>query len=197
MGLFNRKGDDGPSPPSTKYEDKHASEFNVATQGIEEMVDPTTRLHRGLKARQVTMIAIGGAIGTGLVIGTGSALANAGPGSIFISYSVVGFIVWIVMCCLGEMAAWLPLESGFTGSVSFPYPHPFMFCNTTPILLERRGMANYGLGTLNGSAILLWALRWATRTGLNTSLLPPTSLPPLHLSYNTGFLEKKSIRGSL
>ena len=40
--------------------------------------DPSTELHRGLKARQVSMIAIGGAIGTGLIIGTGSALAKAG-----------------------------------------------------------------------------------------------------------------------
>jgi yeast amino acid transporter len=74
-----------------------------------------TRLHRGLKARHITMIAIGGAIGTGLIIGTGSALARAGPGSIFISYSITGFIVYLVMCALGEMAAWLPLSSGFTG----------------------------------------------------------------------------------
>jgi amino acid transporter len=74
-----------------------------------------TRLHRGLKARQITMIAIGGAIGTGLIIGTGSALARAGPGSIFISYTFIGFIVFLVMAALGEMAAWLPLSSGFTG----------------------------------------------------------------------------------
>ena len=53
--------------------------------------------------------------GTGLIIGTGQALARAGPGSIFISYTVVGFIVYLVMCALGEMAAWLPLSSGFTG----------------------------------------------------------------------------------
>jgi amino acid transporter len=37
-----------------------------------------TELHRGLKARHITMIAIGGAIGTGLIIGTGKALATAG-----------------------------------------------------------------------------------------------------------------------
>ncbi|RAL15155.1 dicarboxylic amino acid permease agtA [Aspergillus homomorphus CBS 101889] len=72
-------------------------------------------LHRALKARHITMIAIGGAIGTGLVIGTGSALAKAGPASILISYSIVGLVVYMVMCGLGEMAAWLPLPSGFTG----------------------------------------------------------------------------------
>lgn len=37
-----------------------------------------TALHRGLKSRHITMIAIGGAIGTGLIIGTGAALARAG-----------------------------------------------------------------------------------------------------------------------
>ncbi|KAJ5733741.1 Dicarboxylic amino acid permease [Penicillium malachiteum] len=72
-------------------------------------------LHRALKARHITMIAIGGAIGTGLIIGTGEALAKAGPAAILIAYGWVGFIVYLVMCALGEMAAWLPLPSGFTG----------------------------------------------------------------------------------
>jgi len=61
------------------------------------------------------MIAIGGAIGTGLIIGTGAALARGGPAAIFITYSIAGFMVYLVMCALGEMAAWLPLSSGFTG----------------------------------------------------------------------------------
>ncbi|KAK5072556.1 amino acid transporter [Lithohypha guttulata] len=74
-----------------------------------------TALHRGLKARHITMIAIGGAIGTGLIIGTGAALARAGPGSVFIAYTMVGFLVYLVMAALGEMAAWLPMSSGFTG----------------------------------------------------------------------------------
>ncbi|RPA86089.1 amino acid permease [Ascobolus immersus RN42] len=72
-------------------------------------------LHRGLKSRHITMIAIGGAVGTGLIIGTGKALAKAGPLSILISYTLVGFLVYLVMCALGEMATWLPMSSGFTG----------------------------------------------------------------------------------
>ena len=117
MGIFNRKGREdtslslSPSPPAS--DDKHV--HTIGSNDVGHQDAENTRLHRGLKARQVTMIAIGGAIGTGLIIGTGSALANAGPGSILISYTIVGFIVWIVMCCLGEMATWLPLESGFTG----------------------------------------------------------------------------------
>ncbi len=64
------------------------------------------------------MIAIGGAIGTGLIIGTGKALATSGPGSIFIAYTMIGFLVFLVMAALGEMAAWLPMASGFTGYAS-------------------------------------------------------------------------------
>ncbi|KAI0011755.1 putative amino acid permease [Xylariaceae sp. FL0662B] len=89
---------------------------NSHIRGIETSAE--TALHRGLKARHITMIAIGGAIGTGLIIGTGKALAQAGPGSIFISYSVVGIIVFLVMAALGEMAAWLPMSAGFTGYAS-------------------------------------------------------------------------------
>ncbi|RYP47408.1 hypothetical protein DL768_006523 [Monosporascus sp. mg162] len=88
----------------------------VHIRGLE--TSAATSLHRGLKARHITMIAIGGAIGTGLIIGTGKALAQAGPGSIFISYSVVGFVVFLVMAALGEMAAWLPMSAGFTGYAS-------------------------------------------------------------------------------
>ena len=45
----------------------------------------------------------------------GGALAKAGPASIFIGYSLVGFLCFLVMAALGEMAAWLPLPSGFSG----------------------------------------------------------------------------------
>ncbi|KAL5332903.1 amino acid permease/ SLC12A domain-containing protein [Aspergillus crustosus] len=85
-----------------------------AEKGILE-VSQENELHRALKARHITMIAIGGAIGTGLIIGTGSALQRAGPGAILISYAFMGFIVYLVMCGLGEMATWLPRSSGFTG----------------------------------------------------------------------------------
>ena len=111
-GQYNEKdqyyvADDSGSP-------NHGTPAHI--RGLE--TDPDTMLHRGLRARHITMIAIGGAIGTGLIIGTGKALAQAGPGSILISYSIVGFLVFIVMAGLGEMAAWLPMSAGFTGYAS-------------------------------------------------------------------------------
>lgn len=97
------------------YSEKDASSDKVHQQPIGHESSAGTALHRGLKARHITMIAIGGAIGTGLIIGTGAALARAGPGSVFIAYTIIGYVVFLVMSALGEMAAWLPMSSGFTG----------------------------------------------------------------------------------
>ncbi|KAJ6630751.1 dicarbixylic amino acid permease [Mycena sp. CBHHK59/15] len=73
------------------------------------------RLHRGLKARQISMIALGGAVGTGLIIGSGTALTRGGPLGIFLGYGFVGFVCYLVMVALGEMAAYLPHSKGFAG----------------------------------------------------------------------------------
>lgn len=76
------------------------------------------KLKKDLKSRHITMIAIGGALGTGLVIGTSNALYTAGPGSVLICYSLVGGIVYFVMSALGEMASFIPLPEGFAGYAS-------------------------------------------------------------------------------
>lgn len=64
-------------------------------------------------------------MGTGLIIGTGSGLARAGPAPILITYSLVGFVVYLVLGALGEMATWIPLASGFAG-YSSRYVDPAM-----------------------------------------------------------------------
>jgi amino acid transporter len=121
MAIWNRKKSEELTPPPTTYADEAKSDYVPGTEkhgehhDVPVAVDPETKLQRGLKARHITMIAIGGAIGTGLIIGTGAALARAGPASILISYTFVGFLVFIVMAALGEMAAWLPMGDGFAG----------------------------------------------------------------------------------
>ncbi|QPH05397.1 hypothetical protein C2857_003154 [Epichloe festucae Fl1] len=114
------KGDGNGSDPE-KAGVQHNQYEGAEIRGLE--TNPETMLHKGLKARHITMIAIGGALGTGLIVGTGKALAQAGPASLFISYTFVGLLVFIVMACLGEMAAWLPLSAGFTGYAT-RYCHP-------------------------------------------------------------------------
>jgi len=70
-------------------------------------------LHRSLSSRQVQMIAIAGTIGTGLFLGTGRALAQGGPATMLICYSVVGFVVYITLLLLGEMATQYPVAGEF------------------------------------------------------------------------------------
>ena len=72
-----------------------------------------SNLQRGLSARQVQMIAIGGTIGTGLFLGTGRSLAEGGPASMLICYTVVGFIVYVTLLLLGEMATQYPVAGSF------------------------------------------------------------------------------------
>ncbi|CAI7589567.1 unnamed protein product [Penicillium glandicola] len=79
---------------------------------------PTQQLRREFKSRQVSMIAIAGALGTGLIIGTGTALSRGGPGSLLIAYTITGAVIYFVMTALGEMASFLPMEKGFNGYAS-------------------------------------------------------------------------------
>lgn len=82
------------------------------------------RLNRGLSARQVQMIAIGGTIGTGLFLGTGSSLATGGPASMLIASAISGGIIFVTMLSLGEMAAFVPVAGSFctfAGCVLFYY----------------------------------------------------------------------------
>ncbi|KZT08438.1 uncharacterized protein LAESUDRAFT_723957 [Laetiporus sulphureus 93-53] len=70
-------------------------------------------LHRGLSARQVSMIAIAGTIGTGLFLGTGRSLAQGGPASMLICYGFIGAIVYVTLLLLGEMATQYPVAGSF------------------------------------------------------------------------------------
>ena len=70
-------------------------------------------LQRLLKPRQMNMIAIGGAIGTGLFVATGSSISTAGPGGSMIAYAVIGMAVYFVMTALGEMATYRPVPGAF------------------------------------------------------------------------------------
>lgn len=59
-------------------------------------------LKRGLSARHLQLIAIGGAIGTGLFFGSGKLISLVGPSVIFV-YMIIGFVLFFVMRALGEL----------------------------------------------------------------------------------------------
>ncbi|KAF2474691.1 amino acid permease [Lindgomyces ingoldianus] len=71
-------------------------------------------LARKLKGRHLQMIAIGGSIGTGLFVGSGSALAKGGPASLVISYCLVGIMLYCTVHALGEMAVLFPVAGSFS-----------------------------------------------------------------------------------
>ncbi|KAF5594023.1 amino acid transporter AAT family [Fusarium subglutinans] len=66
-------------------------------------------LERKLESRHIQFIALGGAIGTGLFLGIGRALTQAGPLSLLLGYSISGAAIFCMMQSLGEMCTWLPL----------------------------------------------------------------------------------------
>src|SRR5258707_13568206 len=68
--------------------------------------------HKGLKPRQLQMIAIGGAIGTGLFLGAGARLVKAGPG-LFLVYAVCGIFVFLILRALGELVLHRPASGSF------------------------------------------------------------------------------------
>ncbi|CAF3286058.1 unnamed protein product [Rotaria socialis] len=61
----------------------------------------------------MTMIALGGTIGTGLFLASGQALASSGPAGVLVSYVIVSIMVYFVMTSLGELATHLPISGSF------------------------------------------------------------------------------------
>ena len=72
-----------------------------------------TKLKRGLKNRHIQMIALGGAIGTGLFYGSAESIALVGP-AILLAYLLGGFIIYLIMTMMGEMSTHEPVAGAFS-----------------------------------------------------------------------------------
>ena len=73
-----------------------------------------TEVKRALKPRHVSMIALGGTIGTGLFVGIATPLSLSGPVGSLIAYIFMGTVVYFVTQSLGEMATFIPVTSSIT-----------------------------------------------------------------------------------
>lgn len=73
-----------------------------------------TSLKKTLKSKHITMISLGGTIGTGLFLASGGAISQAGPGGTLVAYAFIGVMVYFLMTSLGEMAAYMPSSGSFS-----------------------------------------------------------------------------------
>ncbi|MDP4091623.1 MAG: amino acid permease, partial [Bacillota bacterium] len=76
---------------------------------MQSVLKKSEGLQRGMKSRHVMMIAVGGTIGTGLFLGSGYVLQEAGPGGALAAYIVGGILMYIMMMCLGELVVAMPV----------------------------------------------------------------------------------------
>ncbi|WP_175651069.1 amino acid permease [Pseudomonas sp. Marseille-P9899] len=79
---------------------------------MQDQITPE-RLHRGLKNRHIQLIALGGAIGTGLFLGIAQTIQMAGP-SVLLGYAIAGIIAFFIMRQLGEMVVEEPVSGTFS-----------------------------------------------------------------------------------
>ncbi|PKY05709.1 hypothetical protein P168DRAFT_309945 [Aspergillus campestris IBT 28561] len=97
--------------PSATVQDEETVPMEADSAPVDAFSEP---LQRKLKSRHLQMIAIGGIIGPGLLVGSGNAFSEGGPAGVLISFSLVGIIVYFVMQSLGEMATAIPVTGSFT-----------------------------------------------------------------------------------
>lgn len=76
-------------------------------------------LDRGLHQRHISLIALAGAIGTGLFLGLGSSIQTAGPLGALFAYATIGLVVCAVQFALGEVTALLPVTGSFVRHAEF------------------------------------------------------------------------------
>ncbi|KAI0551526.1 amino acid permease-like protein [Xylaria curta] len=77
-------------------------------------IDPDSGVKRGLKTRHLSMMALAGIIGPGLLVGTGAALAQGGPASLIIGFGVIGIVAFSIMQSVGELTTLYPSGGAFT-----------------------------------------------------------------------------------
>lgn len=113
--MFNHKAGDGYAAdphPADGLADYEAAGSNPEHASA-SAVDPDSGVKRGLKNRHLSMMALAGIIGPGLLIGAGGALANGGPASLLIGFGVIGIIAFAIMQSLGEITTIFPGGGSF------------------------------------------------------------------------------------
>lgn len=83
--MYSPKPEDS-DPPMAPLDDTDQDDFRS--------IDPESGVKRGLKTRHLSMMALAGIIGPGLLVGSGGALSSGGPASLLIGFGVIGIIAF-------------------------------------------------------------------------------------------------------
>ncbi|KAF2756585.1 amino acid permease [Pseudovirgaria hyperparasitica] len=111
-------------PPKSALDTSHDSDSIQAGPSRDHATDFVTTnedrdLKRGLEQRHISLIALAGAIGTGLFLGLGSSIQTGGPAGALFGYATIGLIVCAVQFALGEVTALLPVTGSFVRHAEF------------------------------------------------------------------------------
>lgn len=106
-------GPDGVDHGASHGVDTNGSSYDGVSAATSKILEIENEGYsKDLKKRQLQMIAIGGAIGSGLFLGAGKLLNMAGP-SVIIAYAVAGFFAFVVVRALGELVVYRPASGSF------------------------------------------------------------------------------------
>src|SRR5690625_749773 len=137
----------------------------MANKNFQDIVDREEGLNKGLTTGQISMIAIGGAIGTGLFLGSGFAINTAGP-SVLISYGIGALVALLLMGALAEMTVAHPTSGSF-GAFAEHYINPwagfavrynYWFCIVAAVGVEVTAVAVYMSYWFPNSPAWLWVI---------------------------------------
>jgi amino acid transporter len=114
--LGNEKGSSTGSQVSVPGPDAKGPSNNVLPLGgaADDTIKGThVSLKRGLTPRHIQLFSIGGVIGTGLFLGTGSGLAVAGPLSLFLAFILYSSVIWAIAQAVGEISTFIPVGDAY------------------------------------------------------------------------------------
>jgi yeast amino acid transporter len=99
--------------PSPSVADKGLDRYDDEPRGTVEKIHEHGEYRRSFTPRQIHMISLGGQIGAGLFITTGTNLLNGGPGSLVMGFAVVCSCVWAMLQTVSEMTIAFPVSGNF------------------------------------------------------------------------------------